>query len=352
MSKKKRNIKNKDNSNIGELRKYDIFKYLLPNANTILLGLKGIDLQDLLVLLDEVILLLRNELGFEKNITFGTEIEAEYVDDFEKVQNIIEHSLLNKWHCEYDGSLSEGIEVISPILTDNVKCWKNLKEICTILKSHASIDEYSGAHIHIGSQILGKNPTAVLNFIKIWVAYENILYRFSYGEFLSPRPEIISYAKPLKQEIIKYYPLLNLKYCINDLDNLITYFGKYYGVNLEKASFELNDNEIEEYNTIEFRTPNGTLEPVIWQNNINLFVKLIKYCKSSHYNEDIINKRLYEKLNSRIYFENYNEIYLEQALELCDLIFDNNLDKIYFLRQYLKSLEMPKEEFQKAKKFV
>ena len=41
--------------------------------------------------------------------------------------------------------------------------------------------------------------------------------------------------------------------------------------------------------------------------------------------------------NYQIY--SYNQIYLEQALELCDMIFDNNLDKIYFLRQYLKSFE-------------
>ena len=36
-------------------------------------------------------------------------------------------------------------------------------------------------------------------------------------------------------------------------------------------------------------------------------------------------------------------IYLEQALELCDMIFTNNFDKVYFLRQYLKSFEVCKK---------
>ena len=35
----------------------------------------------------------------------------------------------------------------------------------------------------------------------------------------------------------------------------------------------------------------------------------------------------------------YNEICLESVLEFVDIIFDNNLDKAYFLRQYFKSFQ-------------
>lgn len=48
----------------------------------------------------------------------------------------------------------------------------------------------------------------------------------------------------------------------------------------------------------------------------------------------------------------YNKIYLEQALEFADLIFNNNIDKIYFLRQYLKSFESSEIPLKKAKKFI
>ena len=47
------------------------------------------------------------------------------------------------------------------------------------------------------------------------------------------------------------------------------------------------------------------------------------------------------------------EIYIDQALELIDLIFTNNLDKINFLRQYLKSFEMcNSNNYKKSKKFT
>ena len=52
------------------------------------------------------------------------------------------------------------------------------------------------------------------------------------------------------------------------------------------------------------------------------------------------------------HLEKYNEIVLPQALELADLIFQNNYDKIYFLRQYLKSFETSTQELEKANTFV
>lgn len=35
----------------------------------------------------------------------------------------------------------------------------------------------------------------------------------------------------------------------------------------------------------------------------------------------------------------YSEVNIEEALEFVDLIFDNDLDKVYFLRQYIKNYE-------------
>ena len=85
----------------------------------------------------------------------------------------------------------------------------------------------------------------------------------------------------------------------------------------------------------------------------NLFSKLLLYAKSTKFNDDIIDTRYkHNKKNYQIY--SYNQIYLEQALELCDMIFDNNLDKIYFLRQYLKSFEttLRIDKLIKCKKFT
>ena len=124
---------------------------------------------------------------------------------------------------------------------------------------------------------------------------------------------------------------------------------KYNAVNFGNVDY-INPNYFNEDNTIEFRCPNGTLDSVIWQNNVNFFVKLLLYSKSTSFNDDLVQKR--HKLTENKYYglEWYKEIYIDQALELCDMMFDNNLDKVYFLRQYLKSFEVSKDnKYIKAK---
>ena len=51
---------------------------------------------------------------------------------------------------------------------------------------------------------------------------------------------------------------------------------------------------------------------------------------------------------SEIATENYDE-----AIELCDLIFSKNIDKIYFLRQYIKDSQVSYHQtLVKSKKFT
>lgn len=90
-------------------------------------------------------------------------------------------------------------------------------------------------------------------------------------------------------------------------------------------------------NTIEFRSPNATTNEVIWQNNINTFTKMLVSAKNKTIDEDFLNYKLNNEYLS--YRENeymYSEVNLKNALEFVDLTFNNNLDKVYFLRQYLK----------------
>ena len=65
--------------------------------------------------------------------------------------------------------------------------------------------------------------------------------------------------------------------------------------------------------------------------------KLLVYCQSKDFNQDIVQKRYQIIYDDMAQLKWYDEIYLDQALEFSDLIFTNNLDKIYFLKQYLKS---------------
>lgn len=93
----------------------------------------------------------------------------------------------------------------------------------------------------------------------------------------------------------------------------------------------------EEENTIEFRCPNGTLNEVIWQNNLNFFLSLMNYAKDGYNNADW--EYYVNKANDNIDSDyDYSELYLKDALELADLIFKTNQDKIDFLSNMLNLL--------------
>lgn len=328
----------------------EIFKYIDPTSNEELLKMKGYDLQDLLYYLDNYYLSLRDNVGIDKDITFGMELEFEQVNREHVVDDLVHHNLNEEWKVKGDGSLDHGGEIASPILKDFKVNWEKLAKVCSIVSHHAVIGEKAGGHIHIGTPTIGGEPSSWINFLKIWSIYENIIFRFVYGEYLTGREGINKYAVPMSNSFMRVATLFegeneyNIFQLLSSLNR-----EKYQAVNLNHVgSFDREYNK----NTIEFRCPNGTLDPVIWQNNLNLFVKLLLCCKNNNFDMDTILKR--KEFNDTIGVtpQKYNEIYLTQALEFADLIFNNNLDKVYFLRQYLKSYQCSKLVLDKAKPFT
>ena len=206
MSKKRK--KTTSNSNTKSLFFVDdspVFKFVNPNSNDKLSKMSGFDLQDLIILIDEYYIKLRNRLGFEHYITFGLELEFENVMRGGIVRQLSEAFLNGDWRTKYDGSLHDGAEINSPILRDNETTWRDLDKVCSIVEPLASIDKNSGGHIHIGTQTLGNNKDSWLNFIKMWSVYENIIYRFVYGDFLTARPSMFEYAEPMARDFWKDY---------------------------------------------------------------------------------------------------------------------------------------------------
>ncbi len=334
-----------------EYDKYKLFKYLKPFDNTKLSELKGNDLIDLFVLMDDFLLTLRNKLGLKEETTFGLEIEFEHTM-CQDVKNKVANSLLSDWRVKSDISLYCGAEVNTPILKDNEKNWNDINYLCELLKPLGYTDTRSGGHIHIGSQELGSNIENWKNFLKLWGVYENIMYRFLDGERLNTRPGADHYAFPVAKKFLDTY---DKNKDTNDIYALLGTLNikRYQGVNLCNTKLD-NLNEQLLKNTIEFRAPNGTLNPVIWQNNVNAVVKILDYCKDINYDSDIIeNRREKNSLDKLAYddLEWYKELYLGQAIELADMIFHTNIEKIYFLKQYIKSFEVSKEkeEYPQAK---
>lgn len=317
---------------------YDILKHISKTGNDMFSKFKGYDLQDLIILIDDYLLELRDNLGFSKDTTFGIEIEFENAKVLEIREDLEDSFPDGLWTTSRDTSLTRGGEITSPILIDNKKTWDDIDKVCSIVSSLAEIGKNSGGHIHIGTQTLGGELESWQNFLYLWSIYENIIFRFFYGSFLNARPNISRYAKPMAKEFLIFSKKNN-----ENLYDIIRFLSRdrYHAVNFDNVIIN-NYDYFCDNNTIEFRCPNSTLDPVIWQNNVNLAINLLLYSKNSSFNKDIIDKR--HKIDGEKYssLKLYDEIYLEQALELCDMLFDNNVDKVYFLKQYLKSFKVSK----------
>ena len=134
------------------------------------------------------------------------------------------------------------------------------------------------------------------------------------------------------------------------IHSLLVNVPRYSGINFQNVYYNNIDKCISG-NTIEFRSANGTMNPIIWQNNLNFIVNFLLYAKGSKFDTKMILKRYIE---TEYKFELYDEIYLSQALELCDLIFNNNYDKVCFLKQYLKGFEFQnyRKKYSKAKELT
>ena len=328
------------------------FNYLDLEDNNRLTDIKGGDLQDLLYYLNKYYLSLRDELGIDKNNTFGMELEFENADKSAIQEDLIHANLDYEWKLKRDGSLVNGQEIASPVLRDLKVDWKNLDSVCKIVSNHAIILKKAGGHIHIGAQIFNNNKQGLINFLKLWAVYENIIFRFTYGNFVSGRECVDRYAYPVSRKFLKIVDDLEKDDSSSSMMTILLDAknpSKYQAANFNNiTSFDRRLTN----NTIEFRCPNGTLDSVIWQNNLNLFIKLIEYAKTNDFNNDIINDRRKVNLDLVSNLNDYNKIYLRQALEFADLVFDNNLDKVYFLRQYLKNYQCSNESLLRAKPFT
>ncbi len=297
--------------------------------------------KELLKLLDDVEILYRDTLGFSEDITFGLEIE--YIDlHYIEALKLIEKKY-NKWGYQKDESVCNsgfGGEVVSPILRDNRKTWVELRDILVDLKDNfAHIDESTAAHIHVGSSIFNEDINKYLYFLKMWTVFEKEVYQFSYGEFNYMRDKYNLFSSFIRPNMVRnYYGIKKVieesdGVFIDDLHDIISFLGKFRNLGVNLRNVKEVDNL--DKNTIEFRTFNGTLDKRIWQNNVNFVLNFLEY-----FNGD------YDKELIDYYFKKCSELppnlgcyNLDKGILLGNLIFKDDIDYLYYLKQYTKGMK-------------
>lgn len=275
--------------------------------------------------------------NFNKEQKFGVEIEfygvlRENVNYELKKSGFIdkgwsvkpEQIIQEETRQEYKG------EINSPVLSNKLEDLNSLKEVLKIVKSLKAKSDYNCAsHIHFDAERLSYDNVYYLqNLMLLFMAYEDILYKYSAGEMNNIRPYAWNCAKPLMLELNGEVE----DYFYNDID----YIDFYYYIEQSKRDVSLNLINLRHsgLQTVEFRTPNGTLNDFIWQNNINTFGLMIDCAIRM---SDETRQYLYKEIKRKQIIGFDDEfININKAKEFTNLISVSETDEINFLKQYQK----------------
>ncbi len=219
----------------------------------------------------------------------------------------------------------------SNVLNNKLKDNELINELCnTISNIKGPISSNKEIHINVGLNELNNDNYNLLTLLKIYLLYEHIIYRFSYGDDLSSQVSMSLYSKELSNLL---YDFIKGNDITDDFNKNIDILRKKvikkdHALNINKK------NQVLKTDSIGFKMYNSKTNIFVIQNYINLVLNLIERIK----NDDIDNSYLDDKLSNYDYnfykTENYKDSYYGDVLEFCDLIFLDDIDKDYFLRQY------------------
>ena len=296
--------------------------------------------KELLEIVNDVDILYRDELDISSDISFGMEVEYTNLY-FLNLINLLEKFNLD-WKYVLDISVSNthfGGELTSPIMYNKKEYWEEIKLVLKMMKNfNAGINDDCAAHIHVGSDIYGEDIYKYYYMLKTWAIFEKEIMQFGYGEFDHLRENYRIFSIPIRSEVLAYDTLIkiiindNISFLdkIKEISDYISIF-RNTSINLDN----IKDKDIVDKNTIEIRVFNGTLNPVIWQNNINFVIHFLDYFNKD-YDKEIIDYYFKKSRDNKLDLNKYD---IDKGVLLGNLIFDNDIDNLYYLKQYTRGLK-------------
>ena len=321
----------------------------------------------------------RKTLNLPEIYTFGNEIEFNcFFEDrlpyFVKNFNY-KHALYEDERYETRNEVTASGEIVTPILTDKYYNWFVLEDMYKqLVKTGATIGENTASHLHFGMHMIN-TPKELALLIKTLVVFEPIIFKFGYGYDNHPRSFIealqgqINYSMMMSPKKTKKFIMALEQF---DEDNANEMMSEFYdfgtGRDMYRAVFNFNTFDFSKffnkkpneqpsmYDHIEVRCFNGTLDARIVQNNINLMASLIRAVHEGKIDEEYIEKEYQEYIKKDYSFDHrsavlysieeikeynavlrsFNDVNWDKALKMADMIFNTELDKLLFLKQYLK----------------
>ena len=251
-----------------------------------------------------------------------------------------------RWGCSRDGS---GIEFTSYVMEDDEQATKSIYYICDELKKQRhGVTDIDGGHVHVGSDML-TNVQSYKNLLEIWYSMERAMFLVSNQEFELPRLSAVYdeyYAEPKSKKLNNLLQTGNVKMVqAESIDEFVYplkwYLGKSSSINL--CNFDKKGKK-----TIEFRTPNGTINPKIWIENINFFTALVKLAEDLYQIQIKSEEERTEEENRKIQvFQTIKTKGISEAKKfesLLSIMQEDEKQRIIYKRRYIVNGKLLEQE--------
>lgn len=297
-----------------------------------------------------------SKLNHINDLKFGIEIESEIESEF--FYSEIKFGIIGRlkfpenWRIKVERSLEAGQEIVSPPLDFSEKSEKEIFEVCNILTTiKQTATEKCGGHIHFDADyILRGGEKGIANLLEFYSNIEDLIYLIGNPVNSRIRFGAKDFAKPISRRLQTLYNNGIIK--IKDEEAFREFINKFRRIYNDRY-YSLNIINIgkKDKNTIEFRLPNGTIDPNVWIENINLFAAILKSSKEI---TDILEKENYQinltdKEKEKIcYYTNIktSKISDEERIEnLLKILFEDKKQQNIYLERYRtnKNIEENKE---------
>ena len=276
------------------------------------------------------------KIGIPQDMSFGIEIEAasEYAFLYTQFPHICKrwdmtNERVNRKYLEKENIYI--IEASSPILSDCNEDIQDIYRVCTLLKSGGlEVEDNCGGHVHIGANYL-TTKESYQRLIELWCNCEKIIFeicdepysvkRFTYDDYATPISGILKEGKIEDEQ--------NL-----NKDEFIAQLQSVQGDRYKSINFA---NVGKKASTIEFRIPNGSLNPNVWIENIRLFGRMMKIAEELGKLDNRETKEYTREERRKLWLAtmlvNANVPEEDKAKFLINLLFDEEQYKqIYFER--------------------
>lgn len=195
----------------------------------------------------------------------------------------------NYWVIKSDGSVPRGGEMVSPPLDfdDPAQREQVTRAIEALRGCGATTDTSAGIHVHIDASDLTAEQVALV--VRSFAKFEDVIYRLASSGWLTIRPGVRSYARPLPIERVQ-----SIARCKTEDALGTAWYGspnghRYVSHSDETRYFGINVHSWFYRKTLEFRVFNSSLNPERVQAYIAMCMALVEDARRG--NRRSINRR-------------------------------------------------------------